>query len=164
MRTSNKSKEIVVNYLISFFCFASLYSIVLLFIYGNPIKALILGIVAGLMFASALTVFISIARRRLMKQAPNDCVYAVSANHVTNVEARGGLLFICGERLLFKPHAINISTASLEISYHDIKNVDYGTLPRSVCISTNDSIDYVFIVNNRKTTKQLLEKECMQKV
>ncbi|MHA0858083.1 GRAM domain-containing protein [Paenibacillus sp. CMAA1364] len=77
----------------------------------------------------------------------------VAANLFRGIEAVGGRLHITNERLIFKPHRINVQTKPLEINIKEIKNIKKTNtlllVPNGMKVILDNGQEYRFVVGSR---------------
>lgn len=149
-----KLTDIIINFIISFLGFGILFSLWQFLVYRSTAKALALGVSGGLLFAIGITIFTVITYRSLLKDTPQDCLNAEGANHLTDVEATGGILFFCKNEMLFRPHKMNAHKEDIVIPYADITDIYYGKFPRSIYFLLKDGTEQGFVVNHKKQIKR----------
>jgi len=110
----------------------------------DPVKAILGGIMAGLMFGIFYYFY---ETNRLKKQLKNDGLDKEqvklfnSANYVTKEDSQGGRLYLLSDRLVFKFHKPKTADAQKEILLEQIQSVERdkskGLLYKGLCIKTN---------------------------
>lgn len=75
------------------------------------------------------------------------------ANLFRGIEGVGGKIFLTNKKMIFKSHKINIQSGQTDIDYADIKEIvkrkTAKLIDNGIRITTNDKIEYDFVVNER---------------
>lgn len=86
----------------------------------------------------------------------------VKANYYRGIEAVGGHIYFDKTGLVFGSHLANIQTGETRIEYKDINSVNkrntLGFVPNGLSIFTNDKVQHKFVVYNRSSILEFLER------
>ena len=86
----------------------------------------------------------------------------IFANLFRGIEGVGGKIFLTKERLIFKSHSLNIQKGQTNIKYSQIAAVEkrktMKTVDNGIKIITKENKEYCFIVNDRDTQIQIIQK------
>jgi hypothetical protein len=126
---------------------------------GGIAAALASAVVGGGLFALLIGLFMSspvIPKTDDIELHPGEAVlYSGLANHFLNFEGRGGRLALTPERLVFKPHAVNVQRSELSIPRADIAGVaavrTFGLIPNGLAVTLKSGKVEKFAVNGRET-------------
>ena len=143
------------NFLISAFLFGISFSVVCALIYGDILKAFVLGISAGILFGILMTLFVmyiskkmNIFRAKLAEE--HDIFFEGGANYWEGKNSLGGWLFLTESDLYFVAHKYNKTTKEIIIPYADIRMVSRSHKMKSIEILCIDGRLEAFVVNERK--------------
>ena len=137
-------------------------------------EGLITGSLSGVLVGWLVNVFTRskfIERTTRMNIEPGETIlFETPANHFKEKEGVEGKLYLTTNRLVFKPHTLNIQNHQLSIKLNDIDAVDrYKTMHivnNCLFITTNKNITEKFVVEEAEQwaeklpgKKQLIEKD-----
>jgi hypothetical protein len=119
----------------------------------------IAGIVGGPLFGAAMGAFFAWMLRRMAANRPaldgEDVLLEGAANHVADVESRGGWLYLTDDALHFRAHKLNIQRKPLSLPLDEIRDVAparaLGLIPNALTVTTTRGTREKFIVNARGT-------------
>ncbi len=87
------------------------------------------------------------------------------ANLFRGIESVGGKIFLTNKKVIFKSHKINIQKSQIEIEYENIdkiiKRKTVKLINNGIQISTKDGKEFDFVVNERDTWIEKLNKKIL---
>lgn len=86
----------------------------------------------------------------------------IKANYYRGLEAVGGHIYFDKSGLIFDSHRANIQTGETRIEYKNINSVNkrntLGFIPNGISIFTNDKVQHKFVVYNRSSILEFLDR------
>lgn len=121
---------------------------------------------AAITFGTAIYFFVNskmVKRQTAIKPAAGETIiYQGGANHFKNGEAVGGRLYLLKNKLQFQSHAFNVQNHGLIIELDHITEIGLynvsGFVPTGLAITVENGKQEKFVVNDRKSWKQHIEK------
>jgi hypothetical protein len=126
-------------------------------IFVDVVGGIVAGLVGGVLFGLGLGAFVAWQARRTAANRPSlageSVLHEGTANHVANVESRGGWLYLTDKGLHFRAHKINVQRGPLFLALADIVDVAparaLGLIPNALTVTTMQGSREKFIVNDR---------------
>ena len=125
---------------------------------GNYLTGLPVGLVAGVLFASVLTKFVSRQTQKFQAESPDfgseTTLHAGPANHFKGLESVGGHLWLTNGRLHFRSHKMNLqnhewSTPLADIaSVHAVKTL--GLIRNGLSVRLTSGAEHRFVVGDHE--------------
>jgi GRAM domain len=131
---------------------------------GDILSAALLAIGAGATFGLAVGLIARSkmnARQTAIDLSPGEIVErSALANHVLNMESRGGRLHLTNQRLVFKPSRLNVQKAHVSIPRSQIAHVSkamtLGIIPNALAVTQSDGMVQHFKVSDRATWLRMI--------
>lgn len=118
----------------------------------------LLGLVAGAFFGIGMATIMSGLQRRIEGTRPEvdgeEVLFHSPGNHIRGVESVGGWLMLTDQRLLFRPHGLNIQKAEWSAPLSDLVRMEpkrtFGILSNGLRAQTTTGEEH-FVVENRES-------------
>ena len=122
------------------------------------VQAIIYGVFMTLFFVFLFPWFM----KKLVGNRIDNIKPILLENEKVEEEIVGGKIFLTKERLIFKSHSLNIQKGQTNIKYSQIAAVEkrktMKTVDNGIKIITKENKEYCFIVNDRDTQIQIIQK------
>ena len=159
-----KFKFLFGDFMLSFIGFSIPMSIFYLLIYRNFLIAFIFGIIAGIIFASLMILFILVVKitfipyyNELSKN--NNIIYNSGANLFKDKNSIGGWMFFTDDAIYFHPHKFNFDRSDFKLSFNEIDSVEIAKTINCIIIKTKDENCIKMAVNDRKNVIKVIESK-----
>jgi GRAM domain len=131
---------------------------------GDILSVIFLAIGAGAMFGLTVGLITGSkmnARQTAIDLSPGEILErSALANHVLNMESRGGRLHLTNQRLVFKPSRLNVQKALVSIPRSQITDVSkamtLGIIPNALAVTQSDGAIENFKVSDRATWLRMI--------
>lgn len=128
------------------------------------VSGLIGAIIAGLIFGLFMKYIFKKGNNIQIELQDNENILKEGlANHKVKYESVGGKLFLTTQRLVFKPHKINVQRHLFELELNKIKDCNkfksLGVFSNGLIINTNNNETERFVVNNPNDWITVIDKE-----
>lgn len=158
------SNQLLLNFVLCFLGFSIPMGIFLIIVSMSLVKGIVLGVIAGLLFAGVLTAFIvcvAAGKGKLKERygITEQAIYDGGASHIMGKVSIGGWMYMFEDRVCFLSHRINVQVGQIIIPYKDIHSVTMGTKWRRITIQTKDGKCGEFVVNEASEWVEMLQKK-----
>lgn len=152
------------NFCLSFVLFSLPFGLVCMFLFQNLQKGMILGGLAGLLYAVGISVFCAVIGKRMKGlrsklEEESRILYDGGANHWMGKEAVGGWLFLLEDDVYFVSHNMNLQVNECRIPYQEIQSIRKGRNPRSICLELKSGRQEEFVVNHGRIWREIISKQ-----
>lgn len=159
-----QKKDGIKNFCLSFVLFSLPFGLVCVFLFQNLQKGMILGCLAGLLYATGISIFCAVVGKRMKGlkselEKESKVLYDGGANHWMGKEAVGGWLFLLEDGLYFVSHNVNLQVHECRIPYQEIQGVHEGRKPRSICLELKSGRQEEFVVNHGRIWRDIIVKQ-----
>lgn len=132
-------------------------------LFGDLLKALILGISGGFLFGIMITLFALLWSKRVEPireeiKRNHTIIFEGAGNHWEGKGSNGGWIFLTEECLNFIPHKINFNTNRILIPYKDMESVSKASKIKTIEIFCKSGRKEKFVVNERKKWIHILNE------
>lgn len=133
---------------------------------GNYMIGLPMGLVAGALFSSLMSGFVSRQSRRFKTESPDfgseEALHDGPANHFSDLESVGGHLWLTSGQLHFRSHKMNLQNHEWTAPLADIVSADatktLGLISNGLRVRMSSGEVHRFIVNENKSWAHAIMK------
>jgi hypothetical protein len=131
---------------------------------GNYMIGLPIGLVAGALFSSLMSGFVSRQTRRFKTESPDfgseASLHDGPANHFSDLESVGGHLWLTSGQLHFRSHKMNLQNHEWSVPLADIVSAEatktLGLISNGLRVNMSSGEVHRFIVNDNKRWAQAI--------
>ena len=159
-----QKKDGIKNFCLSFVLFSLPFRFVCTILFQSLRKGMVLGCLAGLLYAVGISVFCAVTGKRMevlksKLEKESRILYDGGANHWVGKEAVGGWLFLLEEDVYFVSHKMNLQTHECKIPYQEIRSIRKGRKPRSICLELKSGQQEEFVVNHGRIWRDIISEQ-----
>lgn len=133
---------------------------------GNLMIGLPMGLIAGMLFSSLMTKFVSRQTQKFQAESPDfgieTTLHSGPANHFSDLESVGGHLWLTSEQLHFRSHKMNLQNHEWSAPLADIVSAEatktLGLISNGLRVRMSSGEVQRFIVNENKSWAQAIMK------
>ena len=158
------SNQLLLNFILCFLGFSIPMGIFLIIVSMSVVKGIVLGVIAGLLFAGFCTIFtvcVAAGKGKLKERygITEQAIYDGGASHIMGKVSIGGWMYMFEDRVCFLPHRFNAQVGQIIMPYKDIHSVAMGRKWRRITIQTKDGNIIEFVVNEASEWVEMLQKK-----
>ncbi|WP_395744651.1 hypothetical protein [Prosthecobacter sp.] len=137
---------------------------------GQYLSGMAVGLIAGALFASVITRFVSRQTQKFQAASPDfgteTALHSGPANHFKGLESVGGHLWLTDGRLHFRSHKMNLQNHEWTAPLADIASVratrTLGLIRNGLLIRLSSGAEHRFVVNDNERWAQAIAQAGQQ--